>query len=421
MPASCDVVITGVGVVSPVGVGHEPFWEAISRGQSGIRVLDGGFGAVPSVGFGGQLVDFDPKAHVRPRKALKVMSREIQTAFSAAVLAMEHAAIHPESLPPERIATVFGSEMMSGEPAELADAMRDCGVATGETRPADFGEAAMRQMFPLWMLKYLPNMAACHVGIAVGALGPNNTLVLGDSSAIAAAIEAASVLRRGLADCVISGAAGTRISPTRLMYRSGYGIPSRHDPVERSSRPMAIDRDGVVGGEGAGCLIMETPESAARRGSPVLARLAGSAVRFIAPRGPHPGSTDAIRSAIEGALADAGSVPEEIGMIVSHAMGDPHIDAAEAAAIESLGDSIPVVAPIAALGHTGAASGSLGLATAVLSLLHRTVPPTVNAEDRDPECRVNLLNHAEPLQHPLVLVLSHTPQGHAAAMLLMQP
>lgn len=418
MPASCDVVITGVGVVSPVGIGHEPFWQAISSGQSGIRILDGGFGQVPSVGFGGQLVGFDPKAHVRPRKALKVMSREIQTAFSAAALAMEHAGLNPESLPPERIATVFGSEMMSGEPAELADALRECGVATGETRSADFGEAAMRQMYPLWLLKYLPNMAACHVGIAIGALGPNNTLVLGDSSAIAAGIESVSVLSRGLADCVVSGAAGTRISPTRLMYRSGYGIPSRHDPVERSSRPMAVDRDGVVGGEGAGCLVMETGESAARRGSSALAAVAGSAVRFVAPRGSTPGSTDAIRNAIEAAMADAGAVPEDLGMIVSHAMGDRHVDAAEATAIESLGESIPVVAPIAALGHTGAASGSLALATAVLALVHRTVPPTINAEHRDPSCRVNLLSRAEPLQRPLVLVLSHTPQGHAAAMLL---
>lgn len=418
MTASRDVVITGVGVVSPIGIGHEPFWQAMSAGQSGIRWLDGGTGQVPSVGFGGQLVDFDARDYVRPRKALKVMSREIQTAFSAASLAMEHAGFEPSMLPADRIATIFGSEMMSGEPAELADALQQCGVMSGKVRAAEFGEAAMRNMYPLWLLKYLPNMAACHVGIAVGALGPNNTLVVGDTSALAAAIEGASVLRRGIADCVISGAAGTRISPTRLIYRSGLGIPSLHDPVGASSRPMATDRDGVVAGEGAACLMMETESSASRRGARPLATLIGSAVRFVPSPDGASASSEAIQKAIEGALADAGVGSEDLGMVVSHAMGDPRIDAAEAAAIDRLGDSVPVVAPIAAIGHTGAASGSLDLATAVLALMHRVVPPTVNAADRDPACRVNLLSEARPLERPLVLVISHTPQGHAAAIVL---
>lgn len=418
MTAFRDVVITGVGVVSPIGIGHEPFWQAMSTGQSGIRWLDGGTGEVASVGFGGQLVDFDPRAYVRPRKALKVMSREIQTAFSAASMAMEHAAFEPSMLPADRVATIFGSEMMSGEPEELADALQQCGVTTGNVRAAEFGEAATRNMFPLWLLKYLPNMAACHVGIAVGALGPNNTLVLGDTSAHAAVIESASVLRRGIADCVISGAAGTRISPTRLVYRSGLGIPSLRDPVATSSRPLAADRDGVVAGEGAACLILESEAAASRRGARPLAAMIGSAVRFVPSPDGISGSFEAIQKAIEGALADAGVAAEELGMVVSHAMGDQRIDAAEAAAIERLGDALPVVAPIAAMGHTGAASGSLDLATAVLALMHRVIPPTVNAVDRDPACRVRLLSDAQPLERPLVLVISHTPQGHAAAIVL---
>ncbi|WP_164102511.1 beta-ketoacyl-[acyl-carrier-protein] synthase family protein [Candidatus Laterigemmans baculatus] len=418
MTASRDVVITGVGVVSPLGIGHEPFWQAMSSGQSGIRWLDGGTGEVARVGFGGQLIDYDPRAYVRPRKALKVMSREIQTAFSAAVLAMEHAALDPSEMPADRVATIFGSEMMSGEPEELAEALQQCGVTSGDIRAGEFGEAAMRNMFPLWMLKYLPNMAACHVGIAVGALGPNNTLVVGDTSALAAAIESASVLRRGIADCVITGAAGTRISPTRLIYRSGLGIPTLRDPVAASSRPLASDRDGVVAGEGAGCLILESDAAASRRGVRPLAVMLGSAVRFIPSCDGSSASSAAIGKAIAGALADAGVAASDLGMVVSHAMGDRRIDAAEAAAVEKLGEDLPVVAPIAALGHTGAASGSLDLVTAVLALVHRVVPPTVNAAERDPECRVRLLSEAQPLDRPLVLVISHTPQGHAAAVVL---
>ena len=120
---------------------------------------------------------------------------------------------------------------------------------------------------PLWMLKYLPNMPACHVGIAVNAQGPNNTLVLGDVSGPAAMIEAASCIERGIAQVMITGASGTRINTTRMNYRGDLPIPEVFDPVSQSSRPHDPTSKGVVGGEGAATLVLENPEHASKRGT----------------------------------------------------------------------------------------------------------------------------------------------------------
>lgn len=417
MPAKRDVFITGVGVVSALGNSFSDFSRAIYSGESGIRQLSGSVGENLAIGFGGQLVNFDGRDYVRPRKALKVMARELQTAYATAMMAMQHANLEPNSYPADRLGTIFGSEMMSGEPEELADALIDCGVRSDAPRVADFGASAMKMMFPLWMLKYLPNMAACHVGIALGALGPNNSLVLGDTSAAAALIESANVLERGWADCIISGAAGTKISATRLMYRSDIQVPSRRDPIETSSRPMAIDRDGIVGGEGAVCLVVESAANARNRGGNPLAQLSGTAVRFVSPR--HSGNhlQTAIALAVTAALGEAGIDRSDVGLVISHASGHPRIDQAEATAIHQLfGANVPVFAPISYLGHTGAASGAMGIAAALMVLASKVIPPTLNAEHRDPKCPVNLTTTAQTLTTGHVLVLSHTAQGHAVAL-----
>lgn len=422
MPANRNVVITGAGIVCSIGNGFGPFRDSLFSGVSGIRALAGPIGTMDSVGFGGQLVGFDGRDHVRPRKALKVMSLEIQTAYAASMMALEMSGLDIQSTPPDRIATIFGSEMMSGEPEELVDAMIDCGILDGDLNAADFGDSAIRKMFPLWMLKYLPNMAACHVGIALGALGPNNSLVLGDTSATAALIESECVLQRGLADCVLSGTAGTRLSPTRLMYRSGFGVPTRRNPVGASSRPMAVDRDGIVGGEGAGCFVLEGADEAKSRGAKPLAQICGTAVRFAAADGQSGSTTQAITIAASAALASAGISPDEIGAIVSHSMGHSILDLSESQAIEQLvGSHCPVVAPIASVGHTGAASGAMEIATALAIFSLGQVPATLNASAKDPSFGARLLTKNEPLQQEYVLVLTHTPQGHATAIVLQQP
>jgi len=438
MPRS-NVVITGLGVVSSIGIGGESFFQSLLEKRSGIRSLAQRTddGAKPGEGdeiqglwIGGPILDFEPKQYVRPRKALKVMCREIQTAFAASQLAIENSGL-TDLLPadpngpikPEEVGTVFGSEMFYGTPAEMVDAIESCRREDGTIDASRFGAAAVKNITPLWMLKYLPNMPACHVGISINSHGPNNTMVLGDISGPAATIESAACIERGIAKVMIAGSTGTRINTTRMNYRGNLPIPNPFDPLEHSSRPHDPTSSGVVGGEGSAVLVLESSAHASQRGSRPLARLVSYASCFVPSGGMTDGSltgtrgsANSIRMAINLALKDARVRPGEIGLVVSHACGDPQTDAVERQALIQIFPDQPVVAPIAALGHTGAASGSIELVTAVLALVHQTVPPTIRVGSTSPE--IGFRDQGEPLRGNHVICLSHTAQGNAIALVL---
>lgn len=424
MSQRCDVVITGIGAVTSIAVGTDAFWDRLCSGASGIGVLPWADGHRGGEAIGGAVDDFEPKAHVRPRKALKVMCRELQTAFAAAAMAVQQAgledAVQQERVDRHRYGTVFGSEMLYGPPPELVDTYRRC-LHDGSASASEFSQAALRELNPLWMLKYLPNMAACHVGIAVEAYGPNNTMVLGDTSGPAALIEAAMTIQRGSADAMITGATGTRISETRLLYRGDLPLARQRHPLSASSRPFAQDADGYVGAEGAAALMLESAALAARRGARPLARLCGSAVRFIpAPNGRR-GSAAAISAAIEGALRDAGCSTSDVGLVVSHAMGDRQQDLAEQHALLQSLPGAAVTAPMGALGHAGAAAGTVNLITAVLVLDRGLMPPTLNADAVPHDFPLDLVAQPRPLTGQCVLTITHTTQGHATAVVLGRP
>lgn len=447
MPRS-NVVITGMGVVSAIGIGCDAFFRALLEGKSGITSLANrtdegarpGEPAEPAgLWVGGPILDFDAKQYVRPRKALKVMCREIQTAFAASQMAIDSGGLS-ELLPadpqgkvlPSEVGTVFGSEMFYGPPTEMEDSIRACLQEDGSFDPRHFGAAAMKQITPLWMLKYLPNMPACHVGIALNAHGPNNSVILGDVSGSAALIEAASYLERGIASLMIAGGTGTRINTTRLNYRGDLPIPEAFDPIEFSSRPHDPTSKGVVGGEGAASLLLETAEHASQRGVKPIARIVAYASRFVPSdgmkrsiRSSDPsdlgarGSSHAIRLAMETAIADAGIAAEQIGLVVSHGIGDPSSDAAEREATEATVPGIPMLATVASLGHTGAASSMIDLLAAALSLTNDVVPPTIFAESLSPDA--NFVSKPEPLRGDHVLCLAHNSEGNAMAVILGRP
>ncbi|MCD4727844.1 MAG: 3-oxoacyl-ACP synthase, partial [Pirellulales bacterium] len=193
-----DIVITGVGVVSPIGIGKAPFWTSLVEGRSGIRRLDLHHDPTLAAPIGGAVADFDPKQYVRPRKSLKVMSRDIQLAFAAADLACVDADLREKPVAPERLGVVFGAGIIPCELDELMGAYCDC-IVDGKFDYNRWGLVAMADLFPLWILKYLPNMPACHIGIGQDARGPNNSITLGDVSSLSALAEATRVLERGQA------------------------------------------------------------------------------------------------------------------------------------------------------------------------------------------------------------------------------
>jgi 3-oxoacyl-[acyl-carrier-protein] synthase II len=438
MASQENIVITGVGVVSPIGIGKDPFWAALSEGRSGIRRLDLPPNVSPSSAIGGAVADFDSKQYVRPRKSLKVMSRDIQLAFAAADLACVEADLRGRPIDPERLGVVFGAALIPCELDELAGAYRGCTV-DGTFDFHRWGHAAMAELFPLWMLKYLPNMPACHVGIAQDARGPNNTITLGDVSSLCALTEATHILERGQADAIIAGGVGSQIHPANWVRCHARGLSQRGENPSAASRPFDALRDGLVNGEGAAALFLETQRHALARGVPILARVLGCGAAFEpcrsepfckACKAPTAGRENckaatigrgntAIRQAIVAALRDAGRTPADVGFVVAHGLSTIEDDRIEAQAIRATLGDVPVTAPKSYFGYLGAAAGSLEMVLSVLAFQHGQVPPTLNYQQPDPQCPINVIHgRPMPVDRPMALILSHSAHGQAVAVIL---
>jgi 3-oxoacyl-[acyl-carrier-protein] synthase II len=412
-----DIVITGTGVISPIGIGQEAFWDSLCNGRSGVRRLNL-FSDPDLIPFGGEVTDFEPKKLVRQRKSLKVMSRDIQFGFAAADFACRDARHDQQPMDPERFGVLFGDDMIPCELYELAPAFRDC-IVDGQFDFNRWGHAAMTDIFPLWMLKYLPNMPACHIGIFQDARGPNNTLTLGDVSSLSAAAEAVRVLQRGAADAMIVGGAGSKIQPTMLFRGGAFELSHRGDDPPSASRPFDATRDGMVNGEGAAAFMFETGEHAQARNSAIYARVLGFSAAF------EPMGDDrilhgiSIRRAMQGALHDAGITPADVGCLVAHGISTIRDDQREAAAIRDVLGDVAVTAPKSYYGHLGAASGAVDMLAAVLMLKHGVVPPTLNYHTPDPLCPIRVVHgQTQPLEKPIVMILSHTHYGQAVAVIL---
>jgi 3-oxoacyl-[acyl-carrier-protein] synthase II len=390
-----DIVMTGVGVVSPIGIGRGPFWNSLAAGRSGIRLVDLFDSSSLRVRFGGQIPDFDAKQYVRPRKSLKVMRREIQLGFAAADLAMSDAGIATGSIEPERFGVVYGSDMIYADLEDLAETYRRSN-RDGQFDFQLWSEAIHEELHPLWLLKHLPNMAASHIAIAYDARGPNNSIVLGDVSSLLALAEAADVIRRGWADVMLAGGTGCRLHPTALVARGDALLSHRADDEQAACRPFDLDRDGLVNGEGAGAIVLESREHAERRGAKILGEVVAVAARCES-RARRDGLTgSSLRQAIRGVLAATGWTAAEVGHVNAHGVSTVEMDRVEAQAVAAeLGD-VPVTAAKSSFGHLGAGGGVVELAASILGLEQGLVPPTLNYATPDPECPVNVV-HGTPL------------------------
>jgi 3-oxoacyl-[acyl-carrier-protein] synthase II len=421
MSRSREIVITGVGVVSPIGIGCDPFWDSLAHGRSGIRLVDLFDASSLQVRFGGQIPDFDAKLYVRPRKSLKVMSREIQLGFAAADLAIADAGIAAGGIEPDRFGVVFGNDMIYADLEDLETTYRR---ARDDERFSfrAWSEAIHEELHPLWLLKHLPNMTASHIAIAHDARGPNNTIVLGDVSSLLAVAEAASVIERGWADVMLAGGTGCRLHPTALVARGDTLLSHRADEIERSSRPFDLDRDGLVNGEGAGVIILEAREHAERRGARIRGRLLATAARCEAAtrhkRLTGTSLEQAIAAVLDAAALDAGGV----GHVNAHGMSTIDMDRVEARAIAAVLGETPVTAPKSLFGHLGAGGGAVELVASVLGLEQGLVPATLNYETPDPECPVNVVHGAPLAGRPATAItVNLCSTGQAAAVAIARP
>jgi 3-oxoacyl-[acyl-carrier-protein] synthase II len=400
------VVITGLGPVTPIGVGVDAFWNALLEGRSGIHRItafdpsrfDSQLGGdVPNIKVG----DFVPKNY---RKSAKIMARDIELAVAAAHAAVRDAGLKTKCLVERgeadavnidstRFGANIGAGLICADLAELAECL--AGSAPNGQFDLKLWGKGMESLTPLWLLKFLPNMLACHVTIVHDAQGPSNTITCGEASSHLAIGEGFRTIARGVADVCICGGAESKSNPMALVRQSlGKRLSTQNETPESACKPFGRDRDGTVASEGGGLVILEELEHAKARGARIYAELVGfgasnDAVPPAQPSHPHPEGRG-VALAAKKALRDAGITADQLSAVVPMACGLREHDAAEAAGLRSIlgprAAQIPTMAINGGVGNNGAGTGAIDFIAGALAVHHGTVARSINAEPLDPSC-----------------------------------
>ena len=430
--ASRRVVITGMGVVCPLGLSLDDLWTGLVEGRSGVVPLESFDSsglplrhAAEARGFTGEIDNFGPLDGERKkaiRKGLKVMCRESQMAVAAAQRALHDCGDAAAHHPPERFGCVFGSDYMLTLPEDFTASVAKCRGADGGFEFGRWASDGMPQLTPLWLLKYLPNMPASHIAIYNDLRGPSNSLTLREASGHLAVGEATVTIQRGAADIMVAGATGTRVHPMKTVHalQSEQVALGSGDPAGWS-RPFDKDRSGMVLGEGAGVLILEELSHAQARGARIYGEVAGHAARAAAEVNAAPLRRRALGNAIRRALEMASVAPRQLSHVHAHGLSTRAGDREEAAALHDvLGESAASVPTVAAKSHFGNLGGGSGLVECVASLLamkHGELFPLLNYETPDPECPIRAARRGDAAGEVFVSS-AITPQGQAGSLVI---
>jgi 3-oxoacyl-[acyl-carrier-protein] synthase II len=431
------VVITGLGAISPLGLTVKEMWEGLSAGRCGISNITA-FGTTNfPCQFAGEVPDFKPQQYVPKsyRKAVKLMCRDIQLAVGAAKEAVQSSGLITKGIDenninvePTRMAINLGAGLISCELDELGPAIAKS-ITDGEFDIHKWGKEGLEAVTPLWLLKYLPNMLACHIGIIHDIQGPSNTITCAEAAAHLAIGEAGRIIQRRWADIALAGGAEAKVNPIVMLRQCllKRARTENHTPPESFCRPFDADAKGSVFGEGAGIIVLENLKYAQNRGAKIYAELVGvgesnninPVYEHLEPDG------KGLQIAIEKALAEAQISPEDLDMIIPHGLGIPDDDLAEARAIQNaLGPAatkIPTWPTKSMLSTTGAASGALDVVAAVCAMAEGKIPAAKNCENKAAGCELNIV--CEPQQKDIhyALCCSYTYGGQTAALVLKNP
>jgi 3-oxoacyl-[acyl-carrier-protein] synthase II len=339
--------------------------------------------------------DYVPKSY---RKATKVMARDIELAVGAAAEAIRHAGIFTKAsegeeptISPARMGCHIGAGLIAADVDELTAALVKSCDEDGAFDIGEWGRAGMGNLTPLWLLKYLPNMLACHVTIIHDCQGPSNTITCAESSGTLSIGESMRVIRRGAADACLSGGCDSKVNPMAFLRQELAGrLVSSDDDAEANSlvKPFADDAAGAYVGEGGGIMVLEAHETALARGATPLVELAG----FAATQSVCPDTVgrvfadddESVADAIRFALADAGMEPDDIDGVIPFGSGIPAMDRADRSAIESVfgerASDLPLVMPIPYVGNCGAGAGGISIAVAARCIQEQKIPARINTQ-----------------------------------------
>jgi 3-oxoacyl-[acyl-carrier-protein] synthase II len=428
MGNSRRTVITGSGALTPIGNDPAAIWAALSAGRSGVAPISAFDVSKVPVRIAGEVRDFVARKHLDNKnevekamgKSLKLMARTIQLGLVAAKFAMKDAGLERGQFEPTRFGIVFACAMIAVEVDDLVAASR--AALDNPAKNVDllaWGEKGLETIEPTWMLKFLPNMAACHVSVMYDLQGPSNSITEDDVASLNALGEAHRHIGRGQADAFLVGGTDSKLSLLSLGRHVLFlPLSKRNDDPAGACKPFDKERDGMVIGEGATVLVAEEMEHAKKRGARILAEVAGFASAFDLKR-----DGAGLARAITQALSEAGIRPEDLDHVNSHGIGVPEHDTWEARGLRlALGaatDRVPVFSAKGYMGDLGPAAGITEIGLALLALAHGQLPPTINHRTPDPACPVKVHTQGlRPITKPYVLKVGFTDLGQCAAVVL---
>lgn len=369
------VVVTGIGVVAPNGIGRHEFCEAIFEGRSGVDYIRSFDTEGLDIKIAGEVRDFDVLPYLgEHKKSLKLMSRAVRFAVGAAAMAVEDAGLDTKELDPSRFGVCMGTGITPIDVSELVPPILQSVGQDGTFDMSRFAQARSESIFPLWLLQHLPNMAAAHISILHQAMGPNNTIVTACAAGTQAVGEAFRLIGRGDAEVMLAGGCDSRLDPQLLVaYSAMKAVSQSIRPPAEVSRPFDAERDGFVLGEGAAVLLLESYERARHRGATMYAEITGYGSSFDAfgITRPEPEGRGAALS-MSAALREARLDPADIDYINAHGTSTRLNDLMETVAVKRVfghrAGSIPISSQKSMIGHLIGASGAVEAAATALSL-----------------------------------------------------
>jgi 3-oxoacyl-[acyl-carrier-protein] synthase II len=404
------VVVTGVGVVSPVGVGKEAFFKALVVGRSGVRHITRFDTEGYPVRIAAEIEGFEPTGFMDRRSARR-MDLYSQYAVAAGVLALEDSG-YPVEEDPTAVGALVGSGIG--------------GLDTFYEQTKVLVERGPTRVSPFFVPMMIPNMGSAHVSMTLGLKGPVSATCTACAASTHALGDAFEIVRRGDATAMCAGGAEAPVGPIALSaFAAARALSARNDDPTGASRPFERDRDGFVIGEGAAVLVLEEREHALRRGAPVYAEFLGYGMSGDAHHLTEPDPTGAAAAwAMRRALREAAVEPEAVDYINAHGTSTPLGDVMETRAVKrALGEQVASRVLISStksmIGHCLGAAGALEAAATVLTLQRGVVPPTINLTNSDPECDLDYVpNTAREAEVKLAMSNSFGFGGHNASILL---
>jgi 3-oxoacyl-[acyl-carrier-protein] synthase II len=382
--SSDDVVVTGLGAVTPVGLSAPDTWEALCAGRSGVGPLTHFDATDFTVKIAAEVRGFDPTAYIDARTAGR-LERFTQFALAVSIEALRDAALVVSDENADRVGVVMNTG--------------GGGVGLVQRETMVLHERGPRRVSPLFVPMMMSNICACQVSISLGLRGPAVTSTAACAAGVQAVVDGVRLIQAGDADVVVAGGTEAALIPLAIASMANMrALSKRNDDPQRASRPFDVDRDGFVFGEGAAALVLERRAHAEARGARIYASALGGAIAADAYHitAPHPEGRGAAR-AITRALEHADLVPSDIDYVCAHATSTPVGDAAEAKAIRHAfgahADRLAVSAPKSMVGHMLGAAGALAGLVAVKAIHEGVMPPTINLDRQDPDVDLDCIPH----------------------------